>query len=210
MHVVVVEGYLGAGKTLGMTLLAKYLESCSNGVLYSNFGVKGAKQFTSLKHFLTVAADPSSIVMLDEAHIDLDSRSFSSNHVKFVSQTSFYLRKMRCTLMLTSPLYENLDSRIRGITNILVRVSKDKRYFYYEFYDIQSERYLKSFKVRQDKAFLLDLYDTNTIVTPLEVPEKKPEFDRFLEELKHATDEYYRTDGTSKPSRLARFEELYS
>lgn len=193
MNIVVFEGNLGAGKTNGMVILSKYIQQQSNNnvTLYSNFGVKDAKDFTSLYDFYDVCEQPSSIVMLDETHVDLDSRSFSSNHVKYVSQTSFYLRKMRCTLMLTSPLFENLDSRIRGITNILVHVSKDKKYFYYDFYDPQSERYLKTLKVNQQSAFQLSLYDTNNIVVPLEVPEKKPEFDKFLIELKDKVNSYY-------------------
>lgn len=190
---IVFDGQLGSGKTLGAVLFANYLKAKSpNTVLYSNFDMKGAKQFTSLENFFEVAQNPSSIIVLDEAHVDLDSRSFNTNHVKFLTATSFYLRKIRATLIMTSPLFENLDSRIRTITNILVLVSKDKTHFYYEMYEPTTLRHLKTKKVRQDIAFKLNLYDTNSIVSPLEMPVKKDEFDRFLFDLKQLSIDYHK------------------
>lgn len=196
---IVFDGQLGSGKTLGAVLFANYIKSKSpDAVLYSNFDMKGAKQFTSLEDFFEVSQNPSSIIVLDEAHVDLDSRSFNSNHVKFLTATSFYLRKIRATLIMTSPLFENLDSRIRTITNILVLVSKDKQYFYYEMYDPQNFKHLKTMKVRQEKAFSLNLYDTNSIVSPLEMPLKKDEFDKFLFDLKRITLDYYNNKQTGE------------
>lgn len=196
---IVFDGQLGSGKTLGAVLFANYLKSKSpDTVLYSNFDMKGAKSFTSLDDFFEVAQNPSSIIVLDEAHVDLDSRSFNTNHVKFLTATSFYLRKIRATLIMTSPLFENLDSRIRTITNVLVLVSKDKNYFYFEMYEPSNMKYLTTKKVRQEKAFSLNLYDTNAIVSPLEMPSKKDEFDQFLFDLKEITLDYYNTKQTGR------------
>lgn len=192
MNVIAMQGYLGAGKTAGAVALAHHLVTKSNGVLYSNIDVKGARPFSHIEDFLKVADDPSSVVLLDEAHVDLDARSFSTNHVKFVSATAFYLRKMRCTLILTSPLFDNLDTRIRGITNLLCLVSKDKTNFYYDMYDIQSDRYLKRMKISQRKLFAADLYDTHAIVTPMEVHDNREGFNKFLAELKQKTLNYYK------------------
>lgn len=192
MNFIVFEGALGTGKTNGAVVFANYIKQLApETVLYSNFGMKNAKEFTSLYDLYELANNPSSIVVLDEAHIDLDSRSFNTNHVKFISQTSFYLRKLRTTFIMTSPLFENLDSRIRGITNMLVVVSKDKNNFYYDCIDIQSDRYLKRKKIQKEYSFSLDLYDTNSIVTPISVPETKKDFDMFLAELKRITDNFY-------------------
>lgn len=194
MNVVVFEGALGTGKTNGAVVFANYLKACSPKIsLYSNFGMKDSKPFTSLYDFLDIADNFSSVVVLDESHVDLDSRDFSTNHVKFFSKTSFYLRKARCTLIMTSPLYENLDTRIRGITNMLCVVRKDKKYFYYDMYDVQSDKFLKTKKIRQQVAFDLNLYDTNAIVTPVEVPESKEKFNEFLVELKNKTETYYKS-----------------
>lgn len=188
----VFDGPLGSGKTLGAVVFANYLKAKSpQTVLYSNFGMKNAKTISSLEQFLEISQNPSSVIVLDEAHVDLDSRSFNTNHVKFITATSFYLRKMRCTLIMTSPLFENLDSRIRAITNALCLVSKDKTHFYYDMYDPTSGRKLGTKKIKQQLAFSLNLYDTNAIVTPLEVPETKKDFDAFLVRLKQRTLDYY-------------------
>ena len=63
--------------------------------------------------------------------------------------TSFYLRKVRTTFIMTSPLFDNLDSRIRGITNMLVKVRNDKKYFYYDCWDVQSDRFLRTLKIKK-------------------------------------------------------------
>jgi ATPase family associated with various cellular activities (AAA) len=193
MNVMIFEGYMGAGKTLGASILAKYYQERSGCALYSNYGLVGSKPFKSIEDFLSIAQEPSSILVLDEAHIDLDARSFSTNHVKFFTQLSFYLRKLRCTLIITSPLFENLDSRIRGVTNVLIRVHKDKDYFYYPMYDVQSLKPLKTLKIHKKKAFAIagNLFSTEAMVTPIYVPDKKGDYFDFLEQLKQTSDEYY-------------------
>lgn len=194
MNVVVYEGFLGSGKTLGMTVSAYHFKQKSNCVLYSNYGLVGSKPFTSIENFKDIAKEKSTILCLDEAHIDLDSRSFSSNSVKFFSQVSYYLRKLRCTLFIASPSFEDLDSRIRGITNVLIKVSSDKKYFYYTMYDVQSKRYLKRMRIRKQKAFMIgsQIYDTEAMVSPVKVPEKRQDFMEFLEALKTTAEEYGR------------------
>lgn len=192
MNFIVFEGQLGAGKTMGAVVFANYVKSLSQDVeLYSNFGMYHSKPFRSLYDFFDCAQNFSSVVVLDEAHVDLDARSFNTNHVKFLSMTSFYLRKIRTTFIMTSPLFDNLDSRIRGITNMLVKVRNGKKYFYYDCYDVQSERFLKTMKLSKEKAYKLNLYDTNAIVSPIEMPANKQEFDLFLDDLKRKSEQYY-------------------
>ncbi|MEB8755979.1 hypothetical protein P4G71_16260 [Bacillus cereus] len=194
MNVMVFEGFLGSGKTFGMSLFAKYYQEKSNCALYSNYGLIGSKPFVNLDTFHDIAKEESSILNLDEGHIDLDARSFSSNSVKFFSQLSYYLRKLRCTLFITAPSFDDLDSRIRGITNVLVRVSNDKKYFYYKMYDVQSKRYLKTMRIQKKKAFAIGskVYDTTAMVSPVQVPDKRQDFMEFLEALKSTAEEYGR------------------
>lgn len=59
-----------------MTLFAHHFKQKSNCVLYSNYGVVGSKPFTEIEHFKNIAQEKSTILNLDEAHIDLDARSF--------------------------------------------------------------------------------------------------------------------------------------
>jgi len=194
MNFIVIQGFLGSGKTLGASIIAKNYQEKSNCALYSNYGLVGSKPFTSIDDFKKIAVEESSILVLDEAHMDLDARSFSSNHVKFFTQVSYYLRKLRCTMILTSPSFEDLDSRIRKVTNVLVDVSKDNQYFYYDFYDIQSHKFLKTLRINSKNAFAIGQYifDTSSMVTPVDVPNSKEDFKTFLEELKTLSENYYR------------------
>jgi len=195
MYVYTFTGFMGNGKTLGMVLFAKMYQQKTGCTLYSNFGVKGSKPFTSFKDFLKIAKEPSSILLLDECHLDIDSRNSLSNASKYFSHMAFFLRKMRCTLMLTTPLFSNVDSRFRDITYVYVPVRKDKDYFYYPIVDYQEDRLLKTMKMKKENAIKLvnEVFDTHSMVTPLEYPANKAEFDSLLVDLKKMNDSYYET-----------------
>ncbi|WP_144495995.1 hypothetical protein [Bacillus pumilus] len=192
MNVMVFEGFLGAGKTAGASVFAKAFQERSGCALYSNYGLKDSKPFTQLEDFFDIAQESSSLLVLDEAHMDLDSRSFSSNHVKFFTQTSYYLRKLRCTMIITSPSFDDLDSRIRGITNILCKVRKENGYFIYDLFDIQSNRFLRTYRFKQKHLsdYGSRIFDTTKMVTPVVVPEKREDFKIFLDRLKAVSESY--------------------
>jgi hypothetical protein len=193
MNVLIIDGYLGAGKTLAMTILADYFRSRSGCALYSNYGIRGSKEFSHYTHFLDVANETSSIITLDEAHTDLDSRNFNTNAVKFFTHLVFYFRKLRTTLFLATPSIDNLDSRVRSICNLYCKVTKDKNYFYYTMYDLQRLKFLKRYKIPQAKAFRLagTLYDTYNMVLPVEFPTERKEFNEFVKELKQTSEQFY-------------------
>jgi hypothetical protein len=192
MNLIFFEGLMGSGKTLGMSIIAKDWQQRTGCTLYSNYGLKGSKPFTSFYDFLDVCEQPSSIICLDEVHNDIDSRDFNTNAVKYFSHIVFYLRKMRCILMMTSPLFENVESRVRAVTSIVVPVCKDNKYYYYPFYDVQGDRYLKTKRIKKDIAHMIaaDLYDTYEMVTPLEYPSNRDEFKNLLAELKRRNGSY--------------------
>jgi hypothetical protein len=195
MNIVIIDGYLGAGKTLAMTILSNYFKELSGCSLYSNYGVKNAFPFSHYRDLLHVAVQPSSIIDLDEAHADLDSRNFNTNAVKFFTHLVFYFRKLRTTMFLATPGIENLDSRVRAICNLYCHVSKNQDYFYYDMYDMQAMRFLKRYKIKREAAYELSagLYDTYNMVLPVEFPSDRAEFNRFVEELKYTSENYYIT-----------------
>lgn len=212
MNFMVFNGYLGSGKTLGACIYALHYVQKSGCALYSNCGLVGSKPFTSIDDFKEIAKEKSSILVLDEAHMDLDARSFSSNHVKFFTQVSYYLRKLRCTLIITTPSFEDLDTRIRKITNVLAFVSKDANYFKYELWDVQSRKFIQNMKITKTNAFMVGdaLFDTNSMVTPVEIPKNKDDFKDFLEELKHISESYYKGgEHSAEPDGNAINEVLY-
>lgn len=193
MNLAIIDGYLGAGKTLAMTLLALYFQEMSSCAVYSNYGVIGSKKFDHYEDFLSIAEEDSTIVCLDEAHTDLDSRNFNTNAVKFFTHLIFYLRKLRCTLFLATPSIDNLDSRVRSIANLYIHVSKDKKYFYYDFYDMQSAKYLKQYRIRQVDAFVCAnlAYDTFNMVLPVEFPTDRVVYNDFVKVLKEKSNSFY-------------------
>jgi hypothetical protein len=210
MNLMLFTGLMGSGKTLGMSLIAKRYQEQTGCTLYSNYGLKGSKPFTSFYDFLDVAVQPSSIVCLDEVHNDIDSRDFNTNAVKYFSHIVFYLRKMRCMLFMTTPLFENVESRVRNVTSVVVPVQKDKDYFYYPFIDAHTEVLLKQWKIKKDTAFKASktLYDTYSMVTPLEYPANRDEFKKLLHELRVRNDRYLEglagaggTPATAKPDK---------
>lgn len=200
MYVINFEGIMGNGKTLGMSLMAKYFQEQTGCTLYSNYGLVGSKPFHSFYDFLDVAVQPSSIICLDEVHNDIDARDYNTNAVKYFTHIVFYLRKMRCTLMMTSPLFENVESRVRGVTNIVIPVHKDNDYYYYPFYDWQSLKYLKTKRVKKENAHKASkfIFDTYSMVTPLEYPENRNDFKKLLQDLKQANDNYLKSVAMSQ------------
>ena len=203
MNFICIEGALGSGKTTLASIYALYYHLKSNCTLYSNYGLKNSIHFDHIEQFKDVAVQPSSIITIDEGHVDLDARSFNTNHVKFISHISYYLRKLRSTFIITSPSFNDLDSRIRGITNILIEVRKDQKYFYYDHYDVQKRKFIKTVRINQNFAFSLDIFNTWAMVEPLKVHENRKEFEQFLRELKQINYNYYLEKARRKEERTA-------
>jgi hypothetical protein len=193
VNVIIFDGYLGSGKTLGMSLLGKYFQLKSGCTLYSNYGVKDSLPFSNYMQFIDLAKQPSSIVLLDEAHSDLDARNFNTNTVKFFTHIIFYLRKLRTTIFFATPSIDNLDSRVRSICNLYCAVSKDKKHFYYDMFDLQRLKFLKRYKIKIPAAHQIagDIYDTYNIVLPVEFPQDRQEFHNFIRQLKNENQEFY-------------------
>jgi hypothetical protein len=211
VNLMVIDGYLGSGKTLGMTLLSLFFQEMvkeesagsTSCTLYSNCGIKGSKEFTHYSQFIDVAQQPSSIIALDEAHSDLDARNFATNAVKFFTHLIFYLRKLRCTLIMATPSIENLDSRVRAITNVYCMVSKDTKNFYYDMYDLQKLKHLKRYKIRKEDAFAAAslAYDTYNMVLPVEFPQDRNEFHDFVKALKAMNSDFYAVKGDGRATQ---------
>lgn len=205
MYVMIFDGIMGSGKTAGMSIMAQHFRQKSGCTLYSNYGLRGSKLFTSFEQFVDVAQQPSSIICLDEAHSDLDARSGNTNIAKFLSHIVFYLRKLRATIFLSSPSILAIDSRIRGVTNIYCQVEKTKKYFKYHMWDLQSEKFLRDYRIQKDRAFsiLPQVYDTHKMVVPMSYPETKEEFLKIIRLLQSVNDEFYLRQETHEPGQQA-------
>lgn len=201
MYVWMFQGNLGDGKTFGASVLSHYFKARARkaGVkvdLYSNFGLYGSKELRDYKDFYNVARSMNSIAVLDEAHINLDSRMFSRGSNIYMTQFFFYLRKLRCSLFMTSPHIRNLDSRVRQLTNILVDCHKRGGGFSYDIYDFAGEKLVKRLYMPPQvakKLFEVGLYDTHAIVRNVQFPSNERVFDDFLDKVVAARDDAMRT-----------------
>lgn len=189
------DGYMGSGKTLGMSLKALHYQQQTGCTLFSNYGLRGSIPFTKFEDFKKVAVQPSSIVCLDESHLDLSNRDYSLNSVKWFISIVWFLRKLRCTLMMTSPLFENIDAKVRSVTNFYYHVSKENGYMVYDLYDVEREKFLKQERVNFQKVvpFIEQIYDTYEMVVPLEYPAKRDDYLKIMDDIKALNKEYIST-----------------
>lgn len=198
MYLWVFQGNLGDGKTFGASVLAHYFQTKASAAgvpveLYSNYGLKGSKPLDNYKDFYNVARSPNSIGIMDEAHVNLDSRLFARGSNIYMTQFFFYFRKLHHTMFLTTPSIRNLDSRVRNLTNILVDCRKAGKSFVYNVYDYTGEKllrrlYLPAIRVKQ--LFTLNLYNTDNIVRNVQFPSTEREFDKFLTQIIKVRDEF--------------------
>lgn len=185
-NLIMFDGRMGSGKTVGMSIKALDLQNRSGCTLFSNYGLVGSIPFTSFEDFKKVAVQPSSIICLDESHMDLSNRDFNMNSVKFFVNMVFFLRKMRCTLMMTSPLFENIDSKVRAVTNFYIHVSQRNGYLNYYYYDVEQNSFLKQDRLSMDTVNRIGehIFDTYEMVTPLDYPKTRDEFLNIMAEVK--------------------------
>ncbi|HHV76211.1 MAG TPA: hypothetical protein GXX39_02410 [Syntrophothermus lipocalidus] len=191
MYVWVFQGNLGEGKTFGMCVLAWHFVARARraGIkadLYANFDLVGAKPLTSYRDFYNVARSEASICLMDEAHVNLDSRLFARGANIYMTQFMFYLRKLNASLFMTTPHIRNLDSRMRQLTNILVDCHKLYGGFLYDIYDFQSERLLRRKflpKYVAERIFETGMYDSHAIIRAVDFPSNERAFERFLDTI---------------------------
>lgn len=191
-NLIMYDGRMGSGKTSLMSLEALLYQKESNCTLFSNYGLTGSLPFTDFEDFKKVAVQPSSIICLDESHLDISNRDFSTNSVKFFVNMVFFLRKMRCTLMMTSPLFENIDTKVRDVTNVYIHCSNHSGYFNYQYYDVERERLIKSKRISEERieSLVPYIYDTYEMVVPLSYPASRNEYLKIFEEVKELNKKY--------------------
>lgn len=94
--------------------------------------------------------------------------------------------------MMTSPLFHNIDSKIRDITNIYIHVSKRNSIMTYDYYDVEQQYFIKSEQLDLNKisSYIGDIYDTYEMVIPLEYPKTRDEYIKIFSEVKELNKEY--------------------
>ena len=191
MYVHVFQGNMGQGKTAGAAMFALYFVvrwriAGQEANIFSNFKMKGAQLISNELDWDNVARSPNSIVIMDEAHVNLDSRMFNRATNINLTQFIFYFRKLHCSLFLCSPSIMNLDARIRNLTNVLIDCSKFSSGFNYKIYDYHAARRINTLFIPKrvaKKFFDLGIYDTHAIIRYMQFPKSERDFDRFLDRI---------------------------
>jgi hypothetical protein len=185
------QGNLGSGKTFGMSVFAHWFKAAAarNGIeskLFANYSLVQSQRIMGYKDFYKVAESSASIVCVDEAHINLDSRLFGRGKNVYLTQFLMYMRKLRASFFFASPTIFNLDRRMRNLTNILVDCQKYRGGFHWEVYDYQSQRLIRKLFMpmwKANKIIRTGIYDTYEMVYSIDFPDSEDGFREFIIKL---------------------------
>jgi len=197
-HHFFIQGPLGAGKTLMMSLLAhhwrnKVIAQGGDVKLFSNYGLKDSYPMTHYTDWYEVAAAQGSICCWDESQMSFSNRKWSNYGAGIATEVMMFTRKMKSVQMYCSPSIQNVDSRIRQIVEVLVNVRKigDKG-FTLHFTDWQTGEFMhKQFfpMYKAKKVFKQNLYDTFNMVQGFPLPTTEQQGREFFEKLEQIHDE---------------------
>lgn len=192
-HFVMVQGGLGAGKTLSAATLAHYWRLKSGGDIriFSNFDLAESTPFKSVNNWLDIADARGSIILWDEAQNQFDRRNWSRN--TWMSQIFNMTRKLRAVHVFMQPVGMNLDGRILDLVEIMINVTKlEGRSILLDLFEFQDKRfgpngrYLKTLKMNWTKVRQiqrLELYDTDQLVYPFPTPKTERDQIDLMKEI---------------------------
>ena len=201
-HLICISGPLGAGKTTAASLFPwlwhNKVESRGGHLeLFANYDLWGAHRMDTPEDWYAVAEAHGSIVVWDEAHRSFDSRRWSDAGNTLATEIFTFVRKMASIQVFATPSVGRLDTRIREIIEILIMVRKGGSGIYFDFYDYQADfggRFGKLLHTkflpfsRLKKIHKLDLFDSESFVSPFRLPQEEAAAIRFMRELEAAHD----------------------
>jgi hypothetical protein len=201
-HTIVIHGPLGAGKTTMGSIMAHLyknkVESQGGTVqLFSNYDLKGSQPMRNYTDWYRVAEARGSICVWDEAHRVIDSRQALKQENILTSHILTYARKMSSIQIFITPSILNLDTRVRGLAEVLISVRKNKGGITFDYYDFQAatfgaygkflhSRFIPSAKIKQ--IHRLHLFDSHSMVSGFPLPKTEREIEKFLAELERVHD----------------------
>ncbi|MBE3553573.1 MAG: ATPase [Thermicanus sp.] len=198
-HFIGIQGNLGAGKSTVASTMAYYYKNVSEsrfGVeieLFSNYYLKGSKPMESYENWYEVANAQGSIVVWDEAQMVFDSRTSLKGGQITATKILNYCRKLKSIQFFVSPSIDNLDTRIRGMIEVLLNVRKmGNKGIAIDYFDYQAKnygpwgklinkRFIPASKVRQ--IHRLNLFDTFQIVQGFPMPMTERDEAKFFKTL---------------------------
>lgn len=156
---------MGAGKTLGMTVLGISFAKSMKVGLSANFTLKGIS-FEKIDSFNALLEKRTGVVLLDEFWQDVDSRRFAQNvdFTHWINQT----RKKDLIVFYTTQDFGQVDKRLRRATHWLVFVERRGKGGSMTFVRVLDGRIGKRLSI-DDYSKFYELYDTYEIVDCLSI-----------------------------------------
>lgn len=192
MHIIGVQGGYGNGKTFTSVVKAHQWAAASGAKLFANFPLRGAYLFDHYTDWYRVADVHGSVIIFDESQTNFDSRTWGANGQIIMTQVINYVRKLNSLIMFVLPSFNNVDTRIRQITDVLIDCHKSRSgtivNYVYDFQDKQfgeKGRLLNTWampKSAQKKVHELKLYSTHSMVHKFPTPPPN-KVDGFFKEL---------------------------
>ncbi|WP_202709706.1 ATP-binding protein [Sporosalibacterium faouarense] len=127
-------GFQRSGKTALAILLSRLLNDEYDIPVYTN--MNSPKGFITIESLEDIPYNfKPKVLLLDEAMQFLDSRAWSDNQ-----KSSFFFNiigKLNIFLMLTSPIMDMIDIRLRKQHNYMFIAKSDDKNIYYRCFDVQ-------------------------------------------------------------------------
>jgi len=159
-----IQGRMGHGKTLMMTILCEYLHHGLGVQLAANYGLLNAERVKSMSD---IWAFNSGVMAIDELWLSADARASHAN--VFFSQLVNQSRKKKMILFYTTQHIRQVDVRVRNATDYLIFCDKTPQGHWIQIIDWQYREMLRKYLIPFEQARkFYPFYDTYEVLQPLE------------------------------------------
>jgi hypothetical protein len=189
MTLVAVAGDKGSGKTLLMTLLAV----SDDRQVYSNYKLN-IDRYHNLTPSGLMTIEGSSLVMIDEAYIWLESRASGQNTNLFLSHVMFQSRKRSSDWVISMQLNRTVDIRFREMCDLYIECKRVDEGFVYSVTKTSVGKVIARFMISNELATkiypyydTLEIIDSNRYMMALlksDLPELNKIINKIISELK--------------------------
>lgn len=168
MVLTLIDGNIGSGKTLLMSILAKN----SKKEVFSNYNLKIGKKVHEFTYDILTDKDKdfgSCDVFIDESWTLADSRRSNSDSNLIMTYIMFQSRKKGLDLYLTNQLWSSFDLRFKQLCHLVIECkaypnSMNPSEFRYKFIAVQENKVFQKILPIELAEPYFKIYDTTEVV----------------------------------------------